>query len=154
MRPHPLMFSNFLQTGEMTQHQVDAYVAQIEAMPNVELDNQNQYEATLWGSDVLVTDLSGIVPEYFTTGKPVIFCITNMELELADYFEEMVQKGCYVVNNEAELAACLVALQHGEDPLAETRKALIPELFGTAGDNATAHIVEELAKDALKRGNK
>lgn len=151
IRPHPLMFSNFLKTGEMTQPHVDAYKEQIADLPNTSLDTQNQYEATLWGSDVLVTDLSGIVPEYFTTGKPIIFCITHMELKLADYFEEMVQRGCYVVNSEEELHHCLKALQKGDDPLQQTRLALIPELFGTAGENATAHIIDEIAADAAKR---
>lgn len=151
MRPHPLMFPNFLKTGEMTQEQVNSFKMQVENMPNTALDPQSQYEATLWGSDVLVTDLSGIVPEYFTTGKPVIFCITNMELKLADYFEEMVRKGCYVVKDETQLRQCLEMLQKGDDPMKQARLALIPELFGPAGEDATAHIVQEIAADAAQR---
>ena len=148
IRPHPLMFTNFLQTGEMTQNQVDAFISQCEQLPNVSLDTRQEYEATLWGCSVLVSDLSGIMPEFFTTGKPMIFCSTNMELKLADYFEEMVNEGCYVAADPSQLPDYLEALKHGQDLLCQARQDLIIKLFGSAGKNATVHIVEQLATDA------
>ncbi len=149
-RPHPLMFSNFLKTGEMTQQEVDAFKARCEELPNVMLDEAKQYEATLWGSDVLVSDISGIMPEYFTTGKPMIFCATNMELKLAEFCDQMINEGCYTAQSEQELFSCLETLSKGKDPLAEKRKELIPRLFGAAGNNAAGNIVEAIASDAKK----
>ena len=149
-RPHPLMFDNFVKTGEMTPAQVAEFKAACDGLPNVKLDDQPQYEATFWGSDVLVSDISGMIPEYFTTGKPIAFCATNMELKLAQFSEEMIGKGCYTVNSRQELFACLEALQRGEDPLAQKRKELIPELFGAAGEGASKRILEVIAQDAAE----
>lgn len=146
-RPHPLAFSNFIKTGEMTREQVAEYQKCCWQLPNVSLDRQSQYEATLWGSSVLVSDISSMMPEYFTTGKPLIYCASNMELELADFARRMIE-GCYVVYNERELFACLEKLKSGDDPLREKRKALINELFGSAIEGATDRILEELAADA------
>lgn len=149
-RPHPLAFSHFVQTGEMTEQDVSDFQARCQALPNVQLDKESQYEATLWGSSVLVSDISGIMPEYFTTGKPLIFCASNMELKLADFAQRMIYEGCYVVNDARELFACLDRLRRGEDPLRETRQVLIAELFGQSSANATQNIIEELAADRLK----
>ncbi len=149
-RPHPLTFSHFVQTGEMTQQDVLDFKARCCALPNVELDREAQYEATLWGSSVLISDISGIMPEYFTTGKPMIFCASNMELKLADFARRMIYEGCYVVNDQEELFACLDKLSKGDDPLRETRQKLIPELFGKSTANATQNILEALANDRKK----
>lgn len=149
-RPHPLMFDNFIKTGEMTCQEVEAFKEKCQALQNVKLDDQAQYEATLWGSDVLVSDISGLMPEYFTTGKPLVFCATNMELQLAQFSREMIDKGCYTVHSRQELFACLDALQRGEDPLESARKALIPELFGAVSNGASARIVEAIAADAAE----
>lgn len=149
-RPHPLAFSNFVKTGEMSEQDVSDFKARCHALSNVELDREAQYEATLWGSSVLISDISGIMPEYFTTGKPMIFCASNMELKLADFAERMILEGCYVVNNQEELFACLDKLSKGDDPLREVRQTLIPELFGQSSANATRNIMEALANDQKK----
>ena len=151
-RPHPLMFENFLKTGEMTQQQVDAFKKRCEELKNVRLDTEKEYEATFWGSSVMVSDISGMIPEYFNTGKPVIFCATNMELKLAQFCEELIGRGCYVANDSQELFAYLEQLQRGDDPLRADRKKLIPELFGAAGSGASVRIAEAIAEDAKKRG--
>lgn len=148
-RPHPLTFQNFIKTGEMTPQEVEEFKAVCQSLPNLRLDQQPQYEATFWNSSVLISDISAIMPEYFTTGKPLIFCASNMELNLADYMKKMI-KGCYVVYNEQELFACLDRLRAGDDPLYEDRQALITEVFGTSSENASKRIMEAIADDFNK----
>ena len=46
------------------------------------IDNQRGYVDTFWGADVLITDISSMMMEFFVTGKPIIFCGTNMALTL------------------------------------------------------------------------
>lgn len=146
-RPHPLALTNFLKTGEMTQEQVNTYKQQCSSMPNVSLDHQREYEATFWGSSVLVSDISGMMPEFFVTGKPLVFCAGNMELELAPHICKMLE-GCYIVKTPQELFDVLQKLKAGEDPLQDKRKLLISELFGDLSKQASAAITEALAKDA------
>ena len=146
-RPHPLAFKHFLETGEMSQAQVEAYQQQCGAMPNVSLDAQREYEATFWGSSVLVSDISGIMFEYFVTGKPLIFCAGNMELALAPHTLKMLE-WCYVVYNAEELFAVLQKLKAGDDPLRDKRRELIGTLFGDLSKDAAGEIVQALEQDA------
>jgi len=145
-RPHPLALSHFQETGEMTPQQVQDYIARCEHLENVALDKLPAYETTFWGSSVLVSDVSGMVPEYFFTGKPLIFCATNMELTLAPYIRRLLE-GCYVVNNQEELFQTLRDLKNGQDPLAEKRKQIALELFGDPNLSPSSNIIEALAED-------
>lgn len=145
-RPHPLAFKHFLETGAMSYRQVEDYQQQCSAMPNVSLDTQREYEATFWGSCVLVSDISGIMFEYFVTGKPLIFCAGNMELELAPHTLKMLE-GCYMVHTAQELFDVLQKLEAGEDPLQDKRRELIGALFGDLSKDAAEEIAQALAKD-------
>ena len=149
-RPHPLALNHFQQTGELTPEQAEAYVEACRTLPNVEMDKQPEYETTLWGSSVLVSDISGIMVEYFSTGKPIIFCATNMELDLTPYFARMLE-GCYVVNSKQELFDTLMMLKKGQDPLAETRKSLIREILGDLQGSPSTQIMEAIAADRQKK---
>lgn len=146
-RPHPLALKHFLETGEMTQEQVENYQQQCHSMSNVSLDEQREYEATFWGSSVLVSDISGIMCEYFVTGKPMVFCAGNMELELAPHILKMLE-GCYVVYTAQELFTVLENLKAGIDPLQDKRKERIHALFGDLDKRASQNILDALAQDA------
>ena len=88
-----------------------------------------------------------MMPEFFVTGKPLVFCSGNMELELAPHISKMLE-GCYVVQTPKELFNILQKLKAGEDPLQDKRKQLISELFGDLSKQASAAITEALAEDA------
>ena len=148
-RPHPLALENFQKTGEMTAQQVQDFLNQIQVLPNVSLDSQKEYFSTMWGASVLVTDISGIMPEYFVTGKPMIYCASNMPLTPSPHTETMLE-GCYTVYNKEELFACLEQLAAGEDPLAEIRQSIAEKLYGGLNSTPSRGIVEELAKDREK----
>ena len=149
-RPHPLALSHFQQTGELTAEQAEAYIEACRCLPNVEMDKQPEYETTLWGSSVLVSDISGIMVEYFSTGKPIIFCATNMELALTPYFARILE-GCYVVNDKQALFDTLKMLKAGKDPLGETRAALIREILGDLQSSPSTQITEAIAEDHLTK---
>ena len=143
-RPHPLMFENFIRTGEMTGEEIEAYQNKVEKLPNVSFDREQEYGATFWNSSVLVSDISGILPEYFITGKPLIYCASNMVLEPTDMSLRMFE-GCYVVYTPEELFACLKELKSGRDRLAGKRREIARELFGDI-ENASRRIAEELVR--------
>ncbi len=143
-RPHPMTFDNFVRTGEMTPQQVQDFKARCESLPNVQLDIQQQYDATFWGSTVLISDYSGMVPEYFLTGKPLIFCMTNMELTLSDFGKKILE-GCYVVESAQELFFHLERLKAGEDPLRERRQQLIQMLYGE-NEGVCGRILQAIAR--------
>lgn len=146
IRPHPLMLQNFVSTGQMSEEEVAQFRGECERLPNVSLDESREYNATLWGADVLVTDKSGLMAEFFVTGKPIIFCAGNMELTPTEHMEQLL-KVCYVVRTPEELTERLDALRTGADPLSEKRHALQKTLLGGMDAEPCRHILEELAKE-------
>ena len=145
LRPHPLMFDNFLKTGEMTREEVAAYQTRCGQIPNAAFDTERRYDATFWGSSVLVSDISGVIPEYLFTGKPVIFCNTNCDMALLEPMAVLLD-ACYQVRNREELEACLDALHRGEDPLAQKRQAALQCVFG-GNDDPAEMILQQLLSD-------
>lgn len=143
-RPHPLTFDNFIKTGEMTKTEVEEYKELVESMPNVSFDKEKEYDATMWNSSVLISDISGFMPEYFITGKPIIYCASNMILTLAEH-TKILLKGCYISYTPEETYKYLEMLKNGQDPLKEKRKEIIEELFGENLKNSTSQIVECLS---------
>ena len=144
-RPHPLALQHFQQTGEMTAQEAEAFTAQCEALDNVSLDKEKEYSATFWGTDVMISDISGMIPEYFVTGKPLIFCASNMILT-PEASTAKILSASYVVHNADQLRGCLKMLKDGIDPLKKKRLAVVQELYGEEYSNPAAKITEHLAK--------
>lgn len=143
LRPHPLAFENFVKSGDMTQQEVDSYKERCNILPNVEIDMRKDYVTTMWKSDVLVGDISGILPEYFIMNKPLVFCASNMILKPTEFTKRMFE-GCYIVNNKQELEKCLTSLMNGIDPLKEKRNEIINELFTNKLDTCIDDILTQL----------
>lgn len=149
LRPHPLMFENFVRTGEMTAEEAEIYKNTCKEMKNIALDESKDYIASMWNSSVLVTDISGVLAEYFVMNKPLIYCASNMILHPEEHTKKMLE-GCYVANNAEELQNYLEELQKGNDPLKEKRTQIIEELFGETLYSSAEMIVNELIKDSKK----
>ena len=143
VRPHPLTFGNFIKTGEMTEQEVNDYFELIEKMANMSMDKEKEYNGTIWSSDALITDISAFLPEYYVTGKPIIFCASNMFLELTEE-TEMMLKGCYVSYCEKDTYEYLDKLKSGEDSLKCVRQKIIKQLFGKSIDSSSKKIVKSI----------
>lgn len=144
-RPHPLALSNFVKSGEMTEQEVEEFIGECNEDNRIFLDNTEDYIPTFWGSDILVSDISGVMPEYFVTGKPLVYCATNMILTPAAHTKKLLE-GCYIVNNKEELEQCLTNLKDGVDPLKEVRQKIIEELWGSDIISCIQKFVDELSK--------
>ena len=129
----------------MTAQEAEAFTAACQALPNVQLDQEKDYAATFWGTSVMVSDISGMIPEYFVTGQPLIFCASNMILT-PEKTTARILEGSYIVNNRQELETCLENLKQGIDPLKETREAIVRELYGPELSQPAARITQYLSK--------
>lgn len=143
-RPHPQAFAEFIEKKEMTEEQVSSYKGRYESMENAFLDNQREYLPSFYSSDVLITDESSIIPEYFLTGKPVIFTYKETHL---NGFARKIAEGFYWVKNWQEMETVLNKLKNGKDELKEKRRQLIAEAFYLPEKGAGYEIKEWLKKD-------
>lgn len=120
VRPHPLMFENFVNHGIMTADEVRDYKDSCFARKNIRVDTEKEYQATFWNSSVLVCDYSSMMIEYFVTGNPIIYLTYNEEIDYTDQMLAMLS-GCYIVSSEQELKKTMDDLIAGKDPLAAKR---------------------------------
>lgn len=143
IRPHPLMFENYIKYDLMSEQDVLTYK---EVMKNNEkffLDEKSSYDDAFNTADVLVTDYSSTIIEFFLRGKPIIYCGKREELSTRI---EYVTKTFYYVNEWEQLKKVLDDLKSGVDPLMEERWIAI-EQFREGTQEAGKAILNVLRED-------
>ncbi len=122
-RPHPLLFDEMERTGRMTREDIGSYLKRLEQAGIMYDTGSNLFDA-LKDTDVLITDFSSVVIEYFLTGRPIIYCEAGMEFN--EIFRK-ISEGFYMAYCEDDVVRFMDMLQKGEDVLFEKRQELIRE---------------------------
>lgn len=150
IRPHPLMFSTFIEKGVMTQEQLDRFHQQCNLCGNVFIDSQKDYLPLIKKADVLVADYTSLLIEFFVTKKPIIYCdnATGLNREA-----QKMDSALYHADNTEEIESMICNLYNGNDVLLPTRIATVTELLpteaGTIGQNIAKYLIDD-----IKRGIK
>lgn len=142
-RPHPLMFDSFIEKGLMKKQEVDEYI-NVLSKNGVTIDIKSNISSVLSKTDILITDISSIIAEFYLTGRPIIF-IGNDSVKLKDTFEKMIIFS-YSAHDFEELRSQLSQLIDGIDQKYEERKKNISE-FKEVHNKASQRIAEAIAKD-------
>lgn len=141
-RPHPQAFKEWNATGELPEAQAAVYKQNF-INSNMHLDETNNYYPTLYTSDVLITDRSTILLDYFCTGKPIIYCKSN---NLHDGLFPELLEAMYCVDVWEDVLAVITDLRRGIDPLKDVRQKLVQESFVQNGETAGAKIAALIKK--------
>ncbi len=145
LRPHPLCFQNFISTGELTEEDINSLKANYERSPLKHLDESPNYKLSFDRADVLITDVSSMMLEFFVTGKPIVYTHKkNVFNELGGQLAE----GFYWVKNETELEKTLLMLKQGSDPLKEKREEILREILPQSELGASHAITQFMLEDA------
>lgn len=138
-RPHPLTFQNFISLGLISKEDVEKYMNIYNHCDNLYYDSQAEYFTTFWHSDVFVGDISSIIPCYFLTGKPIIYCHTGSK------DDNDIMKRIFSVSYHAycfqDVRKILDDLKSGIDPLKEKRMKVKEQLFN---DQMTKNVVKNI----------
>jgi len=110
-------------------------------------------------SDIAITDISGVLPEYLFTGKPIIIPVDKESWKYKYIQETNLIKHCYIwFYKEVSLKDFLQSIKH--DPLREFRIQIRDKLFLRAEsvedlseifENALTHIQSTYLQRELKR---
>ena len=119
-RPHPLLLGELISKKIMTEEEVDKYLYDMNNNGIIYDKGRPIYNAFI-DADVLITDYSSVIIQYFLTGRPIIYCESGIELN--DEFN-MLKEGFYTAHNKAEVMLFIETLKRGEDPLAEKRREI------------------------------
>lgn len=145
-RPHPMMFDNFINTGEISKESINLYLKDFIDNENLYYDTSASYYKTLWTTDVLITDTSTIIVEYLLTYKPIIFCNTSAKYVKNKFMVEIL-KVCYCADSWEEILKILEMLSGGNDPLKDARCIFVNKVLKNNSINSAKAIVESVKKD-------
>lgn len=126
-RPHPMLFSHSLEVGRMTEDEVKEYLKIFNENDRFLYDNGKEYADKFWESDVLVTDFSSVIMEYYLTGKPIVYCPTGMKIN--PFFKDILSVN-YVADNWEDVDRILNRLKNGQDELKEARQKKVNQFIG------------------------
>lgn len=146
VRPHQLMWGNFIKTGLLTEAQA-ADIQERWTQAGVRTDANKDILKTFDETDILISDRSSVIPMFFLTGKPIIYC--PIETEYSWLFSTILP-GLYVADSWEELNALLDQLLRGDDPLRPVRERIIQEYF-LYHAHATERILTTILADVAPR---
>ena len=149
VRPHPLMFENFISSGILSKDMVDIYYSDCESRKNIRVDKEKEYLSSFWNTSVLVSDYSSMIIEFFATGKPIVYLTYNDSIDYTEQMQEMLSAS-YLVSDESQLKNVLDNLKLGIDPLKEKRS----EVFKRVIQNDCNACASENIKNILIAGQK
>lgn len=140
-RPHPLLFRNFISTGELTEEKYNAILKIFEENDNLILnDPLTNYIEIFNDVDAMITDPTSLLPEFYYTGKPIIYC------DSSDSFNDagrIMTNGLYYASSWDDIQKYLTALSQGQDDLKDKRFESLKKL------NPTYHNGERICKYLL-----
>lgn len=144
-RPHPLTFQNFIEKKLMTKKEINDYLLKFK--DNLIYDDSKEYIETFKDTDVLITDFSSILPEYFLFNKPIIYTQKQNGKNKENNILKKMKKSFYLADNMRDIKNILENLKKGIDPLKEKREKIKKELFKENDGDVSNKIVQYLKND-------
>jgi len=142
IRPHPMMFSNFINKGLITESIKDAFISELDKQ-GIELSQNNSLMDDFMSADILITDFSSIIPMFYLTEKPIIYCKSDIEFNNA--YKEMAP-GMYIAESWSDVKKYIHEIVGGNDYLRSVRKEIIKQIYDR-NVNATSKIVDIIIND-------
>lgn len=142
LRPHPMLFANMINTKRMSETEVEEY-KKFMYNKKIEIMDKCPVNDVLKMADILISDVSSVIPSYFMSGRPIIYC--KSELNVNNEFKKMLQ-GIYIASSWKEVDMYIKEIVSGNDYLKEKRNKLIKNGEFSIHNNASAHIIDYLKK--------
>lgn len=141
-RPHPLLFGELEAKNLMNKLEIDEYLEKIRNN-DIQYDNDTPLLDTLKNTDVLITDYSSVIIEFFLTGRPIIYCEGGLELN-EEYLR--MKEGMYVAENEEDLLKYIKSLNDGNDYLFDKRNEILKK-YREKHEYSTSSIINRIIDD-------
>ena len=145
IRPHPMMFSNFIKSGLMTEEEFLHYKKELELL-GIELSLNKDVSEDLKTTDILISDFSSIIPMFYFMNKPVIYTDADMALN-EEYC--IIMDNSYIADNWNKVREYIDDLVNGIDLKNSQRYADIKEQYKLHHE-ASRKIVDCLVNDYIK----
>lgn len=149
VRPHPMMWENFIKTKLLDEKQIEDILSKWDEN-NIVIDKNESIDTTFSQTDVMISDRSSVIPMFFLTRKPIIYCPMDMDVsEYGDLFSSLLP-GLYIANDWNELEHWIKMLMSKNDPLADVRSQIIEKKFSNHY-SATEKIINTIKSDFFQK---
>ena len=130
-KPHPMLENAVIEHKLMTKEEYQNYLYSWNNLENSSIYDKGEYFDLFKSSDILITDCSSFLAEYFPTKKPVIF-LNRADRAPFDKFGQKIKKGFYEVNQFFEIEELIKNIIQN-DPLKKTRETILKKEFYIKG---------------------
>ncbi len=135
IRPHPLMFKNFIDNGILSREEYKNIIKRVDDALNIKWDKNYDYLASFSDADILISDFSTLIIEFFITNKPIIYCGGNTNA--FNSIGKRMMEGVYQVSNKEELINKLLFLANNHDEYYEQNAEYIQSVLKKNKDVGT-----------------
>lgn len=143
-KPHPILRKLLSDFGIMGKDEVDDYYARWERIGLACYDSD--YQNLFLESRAMITDSGSFLPEYGSTGRPVIRLICSKNRHAPPKAAKAIYDTYYQARNLEELRSALeLVVEQGQDPRREERLSAVRRA-GLLNQNASANIMKELLR--------
>ena len=143
IRPHPLMFQNFVKEGLWKEEDIVIFKKEL-CRCGIIIDEGGDLYERLTQTDILISDYSSILMPFFLTERPIIYCV-HPNIELNDTYKLLMQ-GMYLAYNKEDVEKYVSMLMKGDDPLRKERIKIKRRIKDVA-IGSTARIIDIIAED-------
>lgn len=145
-KPHPMLKNAVVVHNLMNEEEYENYIKEWENLPNSEVYQDGEYFEIFKTSDVLITDCSSFLAEYFPSKKPIVF-INRKDRAPFDKFGEKIKKGFCVVDDFSQIEPVLRdILDKNNDPLYKTREKILKKEFYIKEKSAYEGVIDILMR--------
>ena len=137
-----------IETKKMNSKDVEEYKNDLKNN-NIEINDRGPIDDVLNNTDLLIADISSIDASYFVTGRPLIYCKSNLKPN--DEFKKMLE-GIYVAESWDDVQYYVNEIVNGNDYLYDKRMEILKENEFIMHSDATNNIVNFLESE-LRREN-
>lgn len=141
-RPHPMMFDELVSKCFITLDEKEKYMEEL-IKNKVVIDMVSPIDEVLAKTNILITDFSSIIYQFFLTNRPIIYCKKTIEFnESGREFESLL----YEANSWTDVETFCKQLMNGNDFLRKDREIFINRKVEDIQDSAKK-IVDRIVQD-------
>lgn len=146
IRPHPLMFSHFIDNNIVERDYFEKLENKFKILGNIFFDKQKDYSKSLEKADVFVSDYTSLLAEYFITGKPTIY-LGNLSLFNSDT-KKMCKTFC-LANSWEKIEYYIEKIRTKKVLSQKNREIIFSKIiknFGSASKNIHDFLLKDYSK--------
>jgi len=126
-KPHPMLKEACIKHNLLNNEEYEKYINEWNNLENSSSYLAGEYFDVFKTSDILITDCSSFLAEYYPTKKPIIF-LNKKDRAPFDKFGNKIKKGFYEVNDFDEIKPLIEKIIK-EDKLLKTREKILKKEF-------------------------